>query len=404
MSSCKAVIFDLGGVVFGSPLQRLNEYEKVHNLPHNFINICILQIQNNAFKRMERGEITVSQFHKQFKKELDNPSSIDTYINYIKTKKNIQLNRNDFPKKGFNVDTINMFNPNNVYGVTIHNEMLHCLFMLRGLGIITIALTNNFEPLPTNIKHKLLSFFDEIIESSVIGLRKPNPNIYKYALKRINAINNTKEIIHFENVIFLDDIGTHLKSAAKLGINTIKVKINRQKDAIKQLECMLCLDNDKLVAKYHKPLILTYNNPIYHKMNYISFSLDGCAANKPIIILHDSLYDESKYNGLVFSLLKQQFFVIGIDLNDRLNKINVGDKYLNNLIKEMKLHYRKISFMVMSISVDILFSSILLLNCVESIIFVDVKPISNDITDKIKSNEIPTLFVNIQTNELQKIQ
>lgn len=54
-----------------------------------------------------------------------------------------------------------------------------------------------------------------MIESCVVGLRKPDPLIYSIALDKLG--------VKGEEAVFLDDIGSNLKPAQDLGIRTIKV-------------------------------------------------------------------------------------------------------------------------------------------------------------------------------------
>ncbi|KAA1085812.1 hypothetical protein PGT21_020460 [Puccinia graminis f. sp. tritici] len=101
------------------------------------------------------------------------------------------------------------------------------------------ALTNNFQ-LPAGKTEddqealglapmEIKNLFHEFIESSQVGLRKPDPKFFEYALKLLN-VRSPKE------VVFFDDIGINLKAAEKLGINTIKVGINDVKPALEQLQ------------------------------------------------------------------------------------------------------------------------------------------------------------------------
>ena len=57
--------------------------------------------------------------------------------------------------------------------------------------------------------------FDVFIESSVEGLRKPDPKIYELACERLGVTPT--------QVIFLDDIGGNLRPARAMGMITIKV-------------------------------------------------------------------------------------------------------------------------------------------------------------------------------------
>lgn len=143
----KAFIFDLGGVILGSPLEAIHMHEIKYNLPKNFINYNISLNPNSAFRKLEKGIIDIPKFINDFKIELDSENAIKLYMEYNLKKKNKKLNRNEFPKNGFNIDTNELFSEMMKYSSYVHSNMLHCLFLLRSLGYIVIALTNNFKPM-----------------------------------------------------------------------------------------------------------------------------------------------------------------------------------------------------------------------------------------------------------------
>ena len=60
-----------------------------------------------------------------------------------------------------------------------------------------------------------MALFDVVVESSQVGVRKPEPRFYEIALERLG-------IEPFE-AVFLDDLGINLKPARDLGMATIKV-------------------------------------------------------------------------------------------------------------------------------------------------------------------------------------
>lgn len=63
--------------------------------------------------------------------------------------------------------------------------------------------------------------FHHIIESCVLGVKKPSPQIYQQALRIMGRD------LDFASVVFLDDIGSNVKTARSLGVaHTIKVGIN----------------------------------------------------------------------------------------------------------------------------------------------------------------------------------
>jgi FMN phosphatase YigB (HAD superfamily) len=67
----------------------------------------------------------------------------------------------------------------------------------------------------------------------VLGIRKPNPEIFKHALKTMECTP--------EEVVFLDDIGSNLKAARKLGIRCIRVRIGKEHEAVAELEKVMGL-------------------------------------------------------------------------------------------------------------------------------------------------------------------
>lgn len=64
-------------------------------------------------------------------------------------------------------------------------------------------------------------------------MRKPNPEIFKLALKEVGCKP--------EEVVFLDDIGSNLKAARDLGIQCIRVRIEKEGDAVRELEKIMGL-------------------------------------------------------------------------------------------------------------------------------------------------------------------
>jgi len=61
----------------------------------------------------------------------------------------------------------------------------------------------------------IMARFDHIIESSKVGIRKPDPRIYEMMCEALN--------IAPEHCVYLDDLGINCKPAAALGMTAIKV-------------------------------------------------------------------------------------------------------------------------------------------------------------------------------------
>ena len=61
----------------------------------------------------------------------------------------------------------------------------------------------------------ILERFDHVIESSKVGVRKPERRFYEIACERTG--------VKPAQCVFLDDLGINLKTARSMGMTTIKV-------------------------------------------------------------------------------------------------------------------------------------------------------------------------------------
>ena len=73
---------------------------------------------------------------------------------------------------------------------------------------------------------EVMALFDHVIESAKIGLRKPDPRIYRMMVETLK--------VDPKNCVYLDDLGVNLKPAREMGMTTIKVVSAAQ--AIAELE------------------------------------------------------------------------------------------------------------------------------------------------------------------------
>ena len=66
----RAVIFDLGGVVFPSPFDVFAAYERAHGLPDRFIRgVVAASADHGAWARLERSELAFDEFCVAFAEE-----------------------------------------------------------------------------------------------------------------------------------------------------------------------------------------------------------------------------------------------------------------------------------------------------------------------------------------------
>ena len=205
----QAVIFDLGGVVLGSPMHAIAEYEKELGLPENFVNRVVARTApSGAWSRLERGEITMETFYTEFE--------------------------SDCAEAGPDFSAREMMR--RMGEVTVPRPvMLKAIERIRSAGLKVAALTNNWAADEASGQddgtRALKDRFDVFVESSVEGLRKPDPRIYELVCERLSISPN--------QATFLDDIGYNLKAARAMGMQTIKVVTPEQ--ALGELAAILDL-------------------------------------------------------------------------------------------------------------------------------------------------------------------
>lgn len=200
----KAVIFDLGGVVLDSPLHEIARYEREHRLPPGFINRVVISTgSDGAWARLERGALCLEAFYDAFGQECEHAGyAIDTR----ELMRRIGQVANPRPR------------------------MLTAIHRIRAHGIKVAALTNNWIAADgESTGAPLRPLFDVLVESSVVGLHKPDPRVYELVCERLGIAPG--------NAVFLDDIGRNLKPARDLGMATIKV--DDPETALGQLEDLL---------------------------------------------------------------------------------------------------------------------------------------------------------------------
>ena len=116
------------------------------------------------------------------------------------------------------------------------DSMLEAIRRIRAAGLKLAALTNNWksdeEQGPNDGTRAIQGLFDVFVESSVEGLRKPDPRIYQRVCERLE--------IAPQQAVFLDDIGRNLKAARELGMSTIKVDAPEQ--ALSELSTILGIE------------------------------------------------------------------------------------------------------------------------------------------------------------------
>ena len=133
----------------------------------------------------------------------------------------------------------------------------------------TAVLTNNWKSEKSGrLIFKELDLFDHVIESCLIGMRKPEPRIYQHTLETLQVTG--------KEAIFLDDIPGNLRPAQDLGIRPIHVP--KVSVALKELQDILGLDLgfvEGATLKFRKGMEIDQEAVKKYLVSKLGLSFDG---------------------------------------------------------------------------------------------------------------------------------
>ncbi|NXJ85479.1 HYES hydrolase, partial [Trogon melanurus] len=201
----RAVLFDLGGVLFGPGLQHfLGSCERDCALPRDFLQkVMFAGGSDSPYSKAMRGQITLSQLFSEMEEGCRQHASTSGVA--LPPAFSVARAFEEMAAKG-----------------TVNAPLLRAARVLRRNGFKTGVLTNNWVDdsserlLTATLMNLLRRHFDLVIESCRLGVQKPDPEIYTYALDALK--------MKPQEVILLDDIGENLKPAREMGMATILVR------------------------------------------------------------------------------------------------------------------------------------------------------------------------------------
>ncbi|XP_055780739.1 acyl-CoA dehydrogenase family member 10-like isoform X2 [Salvelinus fontinalis] len=193
ISTYKAVIFDMYGVLIPSPVKLATVFERQNGVPLGTLGKAIRTGgEVNAWKRFMRGEIGAEEFVEAFSRQCSEIAGCPVPIGSFLSDLTSGPMTRPLP------------------------FMMEAILCARSRGLKTAVLSNNFLQLNGDpflpLDHSL---FDVIVESCREGLSKPDPSIYHLCLNRLG--------VSAHEAVFLDDLELNVKAAAQLGIHAIKV-------------------------------------------------------------------------------------------------------------------------------------------------------------------------------------
>jgi putative hydrolase of the HAD superfamily len=197
----QAVIFDFGGVITTSPFEAFNRFEAEQGLPRDFLRgVNAANPDHGAWAMFERAEISADRFDALFAEES--------------------------AARGHRVPGAAILP---LLSGDLRPRMMAALEACRArfkTGCITnnVPTGNGAGMSATAAKaqevQRVLARFHHVIESSKIGIRKPDPRIYALMCEALDVAP--------QDCVFLDDLGVNLKPARAMGMTTIKVESEAQ--------------------------------------------------------------------------------------------------------------------------------------------------------------------------------
>ena len=202
MAGIEAVIFDYGGVLSTTPFAGIAEYERKMGYPERSLSQLLFgrgaspqgptEEPDHDWHLLETGRLTLDQFHERLvdrsEAALGQPLDLGDYAQFLRE-----------------------------LGVGIHWMMVHRVRLLRADGYRTAILTNNVKEWGNYWKGSIpMELFDEIVDSCDVGLRKPDPAIYRLTCERLKVAP--------EAAVFLDDTRRHVEGARDVGLQAILVR------------------------------------------------------------------------------------------------------------------------------------------------------------------------------------
>ena len=191
-----AIIWDFGGVLTSSPFEAFRRYEAENGLPQDFIrSVNAKNPLENAWALLERSEVTADEFDGLFRAEAE------AMGHSVPGREVLALLSGSLRPRV--VNALKVCKSKGKVGCITNNAPI-------GKGA---SMTDNAEK--ARQLEEVFALFDHLIESSKLGIRKPDPRIYALMCEALDVDPG--------KCVYMDDIGLNLKPARDMGMTTIKV-------------------------------------------------------------------------------------------------------------------------------------------------------------------------------------
>lgn len=207
----EAVLFDYGGVFTISPFGAAVALSEKLGMPTEVMLEIIFgpydQDTDHPWHRLERGEMKIQEARDAI----------------------LLLGRD----RGSEIDLYEFFGGLSAIANGVVQPMVDCARRLKQGGYRTAIVTNNVAEFSEFWRRSLPldELFDIVVDSSQVGMRKPNPKIFTHTLESLGNVAP-------QRAAFLDDFHGNVAAAKQLGLHGILVEAD-QTGAIAQLERLL---------------------------------------------------------------------------------------------------------------------------------------------------------------------
>jgi epoxide hydrolase-like predicted phosphatase len=190
----KAVVFDFGGVYTMSPFTALDEWHAERGLDAAVGLRAVFgpydQDTDHPWHQVERGELAIAAAAEQIKAIA--------------------------AEEGLEIDLFDMFSA--MGGSGIRQDVVDLTLRLRDEGYRTALITNNVAEFADGWRAMIPveDLFELVVDSSQVGMRKPNPQIFTSTLEQLG--------VSAEEAVFLDDAPGNVAAARALGMHAILVE------------------------------------------------------------------------------------------------------------------------------------------------------------------------------------
>ncbi len=210
MSEVRAVLFDFGGVFTESPFGALETLgESLGADPAVLMEVVFgpyHEDTDHPWHRLERGEIGLARAREEI----------------------LALGA----ARGVEADPLQLFTALGSGGGA-REALVTRVRRLRASGIRTALVTNNAREFREAWRRLIPvdELFDAVIDSSEVGIRKPDPRIFALALEQLGGIPAPQ-------TLFLDDFESNVRAAEAVGIRGVLVEPD-PREALAALDALL---------------------------------------------------------------------------------------------------------------------------------------------------------------------